>query len=625
MTSSAPTWGPSVILLALAAVAAGAALPRGTAWRYRVALAALAAGIGLAGWGAVATDPSDGGVPSPPAEAWAGLPALLMGLPFAGAVTLVFLPRQLPALLRGTTYLVTGATFVAALQLFQTEWSPGWHHQSAAPWIEPAGIRWHVGLDGVSAVLVLLVTLLVLVVAYASFGSVQARLKEWSVALLTLEGAAIGAFVALDLFLFYVCFELTTIVLVMVVGMWGGRHRVRASVRLFVPALTGSVAMLAALLYLGWAYHELSGQWSFDYLHLSQVMLPGPTQGWGAQTICFWAFSVAFFVRIPLFPFHTWMPAAKAEAPAAGAALLGGVLLSLAVYGYLRFSVGLFPGPARAYAPTLAGGAVVGGVVYGVVAAMKQTDLVRVLAYASLAHLGLVMLGLWGGTPAGTQGAVFHVVSHAVTMSALYLLAGALAARRGATEFSELGGLAGTMPVATALFVVAAMAAIGLPGTSGFIGSFSILVGTYHSEYASDFAGLLAGGAALGLALSAVPLLAAIHQTFFAPRRRRMPATGGSEADLSAREMVAVAPLLAVVVAGGLFPRAAAAVMEPTVSASYEQFNRMLDVTIAKERSSPERARFMPSGVFTRGFLAAPRSASRGGAFAPTAGGTATP
>lgn len=586
---------PGIAMALLAAVA----LPKDVKMRHRVGMSLVAFFFTMS---LVWLWP-DNPVTGDPVEEWAALPSILVGLPIGGAFLLMFMPRQLLSLMRGATYTIFALTFIASLQLLKIEWTPGWHFQDVSPWIESAGIRWHVAIDGISLWLIVLTTFSTPIAAFASFGSIKSRVKELCIALLLLEGAMIGAFVALDLFLFYVFWELMLVPMFIMIGIWGGAEKIKASVKFFIYTMTGSVLMLAAILYLVWTYHDLTGTWSFDFLHLSQVMLPGTMNGFGAQALCFWAFSLAFFIKVPMFPVHTWLPDAHVQAPTGGSVILAAVMLKLGTYAYLRFSMGLFPGPARFFAPTLAGVAILGGIIYGALCAWKQGDVKRLVAYSSVAHLGFVMLGLFGGTPAGIEGALLQMINHGVSTGALFMLVGVIYDRRHTRDLAEFGGLAKVMPVYAALFIIVTMASIGVPGTNGFVGEFMVIVGTYYSEHLANFSGLQAAGAAFGVILAAVYMLGAVQKMFFGPLKNPK---NKHLTDISPREMLALSPLIIFIFIIGFFPRMLLEPMKPTVAAYYGQFNRMIDATTVKNRTSPEEARLMPTGIFGEGFLDMP-------------------
>jgi NADH-quinone oxidoreductase subunit M len=531
-------------------------------------------------------------------EEWPQLLNLLIGLPIAGGLFVLFLPRQMPSLLRGFTYAVFAVSFVASLWLLKVPMTPGWHFQYIKPWIESAGIRWHVAIDGMSVWLVVLTTFTTPIAAFASFGSIKSRHKELCAAFLLLQGAMIGAFVALDLFVFYVFWELMLVPMFLMIGIWGGAEKIKAAVKFFIFTMTGSVLMLAAMLYLVWTYHELTQQWTFDYLALSRVVLPDQQKPvvMSAQFLCWLAFSLAFFVKVPMWPLHTWLPDAHVQAPTGGSVVLAAVMLKLGTYAYLRFAMGLFPYRSALLAGNLGAFAIIGGILYGALCAWKQNDVKKLVAYSSVAHLGFVMLGLFGATPSGIQGAILQMVNHGLATGALFLLVGVIYDRRHTREVSEFGGLAKVMPVYTALFIVVTMASIGVPGTNGFVGEMMIIAGTFVSRRLNQFGPIEAVGAAAGVILAAVYMLSVVQKVFFGPltnpKNKKLQ-------DITPRETVALAPLVLMIFVIGLFPGLFLDRMRPAVESYQAQFVKLFTET----PETTVAARLLPRDFFPATFM----------------------
>ncbi len=535
-----PGTAPLVVAAAVAALA-----PRrvaGEGW-VRAALAAIAAALTLfvtAMW-PEARELTELPAESPTLLSW------LLGLPLAGGVAVLFLPRQSPRVLRAFTMIVMFATMLLALPLLSVPMGRGYHFNQDFFWMESLGVHYHVAIDGISLWLVLLTVFIMPIATFVSFGSVQKRIKEWCFALLLLQGAMIGAFVAMDLFLFYVFWELMLVPMYLMIGIWGGAARIRATVKFFLYTMFGSMLMLAAILYLGYTYAELTGKPSFDYFDLQRVMIPQRVQIW------LWAaFSLSFLIKVPMFPLHTWLPDAHTEAPTAGSIILAALMLKMGTYGYLRFSMGLFPEASLQFGGTLAGVAVVGGILYGALCAWKQDDIKRLVAYSSVAHLGYVMLGLFAATPSGIEGAVLQMVNHGISTGLLFLLLGAIYDRRHTRHVDDFGGLAKVTPVLAAFFVIATMASIGVPGLNGFVGEFMIIVGTYTSEKLGPVSGIQAVGAALGVILAALYMLGMVQKVFFGPIKHK---ENENLPDLNGRELVAAVPLVVMCFIIGLFPR----------------------------------------------------------------------
>ncbi|HEX7600769.1 MAG TPA: NADH-quinone oxidoreductase subunit M, partial [Polyangiaceae bacterium] len=535
---------------------------------------------------------AEGAAAAAPDE-WPSLLNVLVFAPLLGAVAVLFMPRQMLGLLRGFTLAVLGAGFVASLWLLKTPMTAGWHYVYIKDWMPGMGIRYHVAIDGINLWLVILTTFITPIAAYASFGSIKTRIKELCFAFLLLQGAMIGAFVALDLFLFYVFWELMLVPMYVMIGIWGGPEKVKAAIKFFLYTMTGSMLMLAAMVYLVWTHQKLTGQWSWDYLALSRVVLPR-----GAQMLCFWGFSIAFFIKVPMWPVHTWLPDAHVQAPTGGSVVLAAIMLKLGTYAYMRFSMGLFPGPASSLAANLAGVAILGGVLYGALVAWKQDDVKRLVAYSSVAHLGYVMLGLFGVTPSGMQGAVLQMVNHGISTGALFLLVGVIYDRRHTRQIDEFGGLAKVMPIYAALFLVVTFASVGVPGTNGFIGEFMVISGTFVSERFNNFAGLHTVGAAAGVILAAVYMLGMVQKMFFGPlthpKNKHLP-------DVTPREVMTLAPLVLMIFVIGLFPSIFLDRMKPTIDLAYNQFKFVSGQAI--QFSDDNDAQILPAEAFDPAFM----------------------
>jgi NADH-quinone oxidoreductase subunit M len=524
---------------------------------------------------------------------WPHLLNLLIALPLVGAAAVLFIPRQMLSTLRGFTYVVLGIGFVASLWLLTVPMTAGWHFQYIKDWMPTLGIRYHVAIDGISLWLVLLTTFITPIAAYASFGSIKTRIKEFCFALLLLQGGMIGAFLALDLFLFYVFWELMLVPMFLMIGIWGGADRVKAAIKFFLYTMAGSVLMLGAIIYLVWTHQKLTGEFTFDYLALSRVVLSK-----NAQLICFWAFSLAFFIKVPMWPVHTWLPDAHVQAPTGGSVILAAVMLKLGTYAYMRFSMGLFPGPASNLSANLAGVAILGGILYGALVAWKQRDVKRLVAYSSVAHLGFVMLGLFSATPTGMQGAVLQMVNHGVSTGALFLLVGVIYDRRHTREVDEFGGLAKVMPLYAVVFLIVTFASVGVPGTNGFVGEFLIIMGTFLSERLGKFAGIHTVGASAGVILAAVYMLYVVQKMFFGPltnpKNKNLP-------DLTVRESLALAPLVLMIFVIGFFPSIFLDRMKESILLQHNQYKVVSGQAIL---FSDERdAKLLPEDTFSPAFL----------------------
>jgi NADH-quinone oxidoreductase subunit M len=547
---------------AVAAGVVGAMMPRRDSRFERALLGIMAALVVLF---TMAVWPGSAAVDDSPTTEWPHLLNALIGIPLLGSVAVLFLPRQSPKLLTGFTLGLLFLNLAASLLLLGVPMTRGWHFLYVREWIPALGIRYHVAIDGISLWLVLLTTFVTPIAVYASFGSIKTRLKELCFAYLFLQAGMIGAFVALDLFLFYVFWELMLIPMYLMIGIWGGTDKIKAALKFFIYTMTGSVLMLGAIIYLVWQYTKLTGAPSFDLLALQRVLLPQ-----GAQMLCFWAFALAFFIKVPMFPVHTWLPDAHVQAPTGGSVILAAIMLKLGTYGYLRFAMGLFPGASGLNAANLAGVAVMGGILYGALVAYKQDDLKRVIAYSSVAHLGYVMLGLFAVTPSAISGSILQMVNHGVSTGALFLLVGVIYDRRHTRAIAEFGGLAKVMPIYATVWLIITFASIGVPGTNGFIGEFMVITGTMVSSRLRNFAGVDATLAAVGVILGALYMLSLTQKTFFGPlsnpKNKRLP-------DLNVRETLALAPLVLFVFVIGFFPSIFLDRTKDAVQAFYERYN----------------------------------------------------
>ena len=576
-------------LPAILAAAVAGLVPRGEGRaKERAGLAAVTFVLALAVMGLWPTEDAQAGGPESP-----NLLSLLIFLPIGGAVAVLFMPRQLLGLLRAFTLGIMGVSFVASLFLLSVPMTAGWHFQSIKEWIPVFGIRYHVAVDGISLWLVILTTFIMPIAAFASFGSIKTRIKELCFALLFLQGAMIGVFVALDLFLFYVFWELVLVPMYVMIGMWGGVDKIRAAIKFFLYTMVGSMLMLAAIVYLVWTHQKLTGQFTFDYLALSRVVL-----GKNAQLYCFWAFSIAFFIKVPMWPVHTWLPDAHVQAPTGGSVILAAVMLKLGTYAFLRFSMGLFPGMASRFTGNLAGVAILGGIIYGALVAWKQSDIKRLVAYSSVAHLGYVMLGLFTVTPSGISGSILQMVNHGITTGALFLLVGVIYDRRHTRMVDEFGGLAKVMPIYTALFVFVTFASVGVPGTNGFVGEFMVISATYVSERLGVFSGIQTVGAAAGVILAAIYMLGMVQRVFFGPlsnpKNKHLP-------DITPRETFALAPLVLMIFVIGLFPSIFLDRMKDSVALAYNQFKVVSDQSILY--GDDKIAKMLPADTFNPAFL----------------------
>lgn len=596
----------------LLVVGFGALIPSGRSWIERITIGIIAGlsflCIQSIGGDAAATVEAVGAAEEEAAQPWPHLLSLIVFLPLIGAVAVMFLPRQAPGFLRQFTLGVMALDFIASLGLLEAGMEKGWHFQYIADWIPSLGIRYHIAVDGLSLWMVLLSTFTMPIAALVSFGSIKKRVKDLCVALLVLHGAMIGAFVSLDLFLFFVFWELMLLPMLILIGVYGGVERIKAAYKFFIYTMVGSMMMLAAILYMVWVHNDLAGYITFDYLALSKLVLPLE-----AAWLCFIGFSLAFLIKVPVFPFHTWLPDAHVQAPTGGSVILAAVLLKLGTYGYIRFSMGMLGGPAGNAATFLASLVILLGIIYGALVAWKQDDVKRLVAYSSVAHMGFVMLGIFSATQAGLAGAVLQMINHGISTGALFLLVGVIYDRRHTRLVREFGGLAKVMPVYTTIFIIVTMSSIGVPGTNGFVGEFMVIMGTFLSDYLKPFAHLQAVLASLGVILAAVYMLSVVQKVFFGPLKNEK---NEGLTDMNVRETVAVAPLLALIFLIGFFPKMFLDPMQPTMTSILDRYTQHRREFVQQEAG--EAARLMPrrGGPLERGYPDAPSEAPAGDAAA---------
>jgi len=493
---------------------------------------------------------------------------LVTFIPLAGGVLLLLFPRRHRDI-RVFALVVSLLTFVVSLHL------PAAFHRSQAgfqfemdhAWIPTPNIHYHMGADGVSMWLVVLTTFLTPLCVLISWKSVGERVKEFFILLLVLETALIGVFLALDLFLFYFFWEATLIPMALLIGMYGHGRRVYAAVKFFLYTMIASVFMLASIL---WLYAKTG---TFDFVVIQNLIHAGQVPNFAAAAQwLFLGFFLAFAVKVPLFPFHTWLPDAHVEAPTAGSVLLAGVLLKMGTYGMFRFNLGLFPDQSRSNAGWIMVLAVI-GIIYGALVAMVQPNMKKLIAYSSISHLGFVVLGIFSLTPMGLSGATYIMLAHGVSTGALFMLAGILYERRHTYEIADFGGLATPMPVYATFFSFIMLASVGLPLLNGFIGEFMVLSGAFQAR---PVYGILA---ATGVIWSACYLLWMYQRVFFGKVSHEVNL---SLPDLSVRERTALWPTAIVALVMGVAPLLWLNAIEPAVRASLAGFASPLAQIVSK-------------------------------------------
>jgi NADH-quinone oxidoreductase subunit M len=441
-----------------------------------------------------------------------------------------------------------------------------------AGWIPRFGITYHVGLDGISLPLIMLTTFLTPLTILFSWRDISERVRLYHMALLLLETGMLGVFVALDFFLFYVFWEGMLIPMYLIIGIWGGTRRIYAAVKFFLYTMAGSVLMLVAIL---WLYYA-DGARTFDILaHLNRPVDPS-LQGW-----LFAAFALSFAIKVPIFPFHTWLPDAHVEAPTAGSVILAGVLLKMGTYGLMRLAMPLFPTAARDFATFIMVLAVI-GIIYGALVAMVQQDVKKLVAYSSVSHLGFVVLGLFSFNLLGATGGVLQMVNHGISTGALFLIVGMIYSRRHTRRIEDFGGIARVMPAFAVFFVITALGSIGLPGLNGFIGEFTILAGAFSRNIYFGVA------ATTGVILAAVYMLWMLQRVLF---NGEPSSINQKLKDLSVREWAVLVPLVVLMFWLGLYPKPLLNKIEPSAQAWLNQVNRrVLRVESPEKRPAPQMA-----------------------------------
>src|SRR5687767_3019910 len=401
---------------------------------------------------------------------------LLVLVPLAGVAAIAMIGREREALIHRVALAVSLIVFGLTLLLWSRfdASSADFQFVERYAWIPSFGIEYFVGVDGISLFLLVLTGFLTPLALLSSWESIHSRVKAFAMFVLALEAAMIGVFIALDLFLFYVFWDAMLIPMYFLIGIWGYDNRVYAAIKFMLYTMAGSVLMLIAILGLAYLHSEATGSYSFDLLKLYTLQIAPETQRW-----FFLAFALAFAIKVPLFPFHTWLPDAHVQAPTAGSVILAGVLLKMGTYGLVRFAFPLFPAAAMEFAPWIALLAVI-GIIYGALVAMVQPDMKKLVAYSSVSHLGFVVLGICAMNVQGVQGAVYQMLAHGVSTGGLFLIVGMLSDRRHTRLISEFGGLKGVMPRLTAVFLIITLASIGMPGLNGFVGEFLIMLGAFR-------------------------------------------------------------------------------------------------------------------------------------------------
>jgi NADH-quinone oxidoreductase subunit M len=503
---------------------------------------------------------------------------LVLAIPLIGAILVMVTPKGEASLHRGIGLFFSSLAFLASLLIF-LYFNPndgGFQLVFDKEWIPGLNAHFKVGVDGISVWLVILTTLLTPITLLSAKEGIAKHTREFVATMLVLEVGMLGAFLALDIFLFYVAWEVMLIPMYLLIGIWGGTRRLYASIKFVIYTMIGSLLMLVAIFYIYVQYGEVNGVYTTDLVELTKLVVPRDAQVW-----CFAAFALAFAIKVPLFPLHTWLPDAHVEAPTAGSVILAGVLLKFGIYGFLRYAMPLFPYGAAEWAPLIAILAVI-GIVYGAIVAFAQDDVKKLVAYSSVSHLGFCALGVFSLSAAGIEGSIYAMLSHGLTTSGLFLGIGVLYERRHTRRLAEYGGLWAQMPVFSALYLIIVLGSAGLPGLSGFIGEFLSLFGTFNAAdtFPAGWADyipyprLLATIATTGVILGAIYLLFMFQKVFFGPLDKKK---NGHLPDLSGRELAVFVPLVILIFALGFKPQPLLQVMEPSVNRFIVQYKDKLD------------------------------------------------
>src|SRR3954447_21231506 len=525
----------------------------------------------------------------------AHLLSLILFTPLAGATLLLFVPRAQEQAIRWMAAIVATLGFVVSLPLwFKYDFgATGWQFAERAEWIPSIGAAYYLGVDGYSALLILLTTLIGAIAVLCSWSAITERVKEYYVSLLVLQTGLLGAFMALDFLLFFLFWEVMLVPMYFLIGIWGSANRLYSAIKFFLYTLVGSVVMLLGILALYFAYHAdpaNGGMYTFDITRFHRYTFGPDLQWW-----VFLAFFLGFAIKVPMFPFHTWLPDAHTDAPTAGSVILAAVMLKMGTYGFLRFSLPILPEATKHFVPMMVILSII-GIVYGALVALAQKDWKRLVAYSSVSHMAMVMLGMFALNPVGVTGSIIQQLNHGISTGALFLLVGVVYERRHTREISEYGGLSKVMPVYAAVFLLMTMSSIGLPTLNGFIGEFLILQGVFVASK------MWAAFAASGVVLGAAYMLYLYQRTMFGkvdnPKNERLP-------DLSGREFATFAPLLILAVWMGIYPAPFLRRLETSVQQIVLRVSPQYAAKYAECNPTPTPERLAASGNPAAKFLAA--------------------
>jgi NADH-quinone oxidoreductase subunit M len=486
--------------------------------------------------------------------------SIVLFAPLAGMLVLLFIPSSAKTVIKLWANLVAFACFLISLPLVTRfdKSALGYQMVERADWIPSLGAKYLIGIDGISLLLVMLTTVVSFLAILSSWNAIEDRLKEYYAMFLLLETGMIGVFLSLDFFLFYVFWELVLVPMYFIIGVWGGPRKLYAAIKFFLYTLSGSVLMLLGILTLYFKHFDQFGFYTFEIADLMKLNLPLGVQQW-----VFWAFFIGFAIKVPMFPFHTWLPDAHVEAPTAGSVILASVLLKMGTYGFLRFSLPMFPDATVQFRWIVIVLSII-GIVYGALVCLMQKDMKKLIAYSSVSHMGFCTLGIFALTPLGLSGSVIQQINHGISTGALFLIVGVLYERRHTRLISEFGGLSTPMPNFAAVYLIVTLSSLGMPLLNGFIGEFTILRGVFEVNKT------WAAWGVLGIILGAAYLLWLYQRVMFGnvtnPANEHLP-------DLNLREYATLVPLVLLAFWIGIYPKPLFGVLEKPVQKLVERFN----------------------------------------------------
>src|SRR6266699_2880590 len=467
--------------------------------------------------------------------------SIILFAPLAGMLVLLLIPSSSKTAIKLWANLVGFACFLISVPLATRfdKSAVGYQMVERVDWIPSLGAKYLIGIDGISLLLVMLTTVVSFLAILSSWNAIEDRLKEYYAMFLLLETGMLGVFLSLDFFLFYMFWELVLVPMYFIIGVWGGPRKLYAAIKFFLYTLTGSVLMLLGILTLYFAHFEQFGFYTFEIADLLRLDLPLATQQW-----IFWTFFVGFAIKVPMFPFHTWLPDAHVEAPTAGSVILAAVLLKMGTYGFLRFSLPILPDGTKYFVPFMIGLSII-AIIYGALVAMMQPDMKKLVAYSSVSHMGFVTLGMFALNPNGLNGSIIQQINHGISTGALFLIVGIIYERRHTREIAQFGGLSNVMPMYAVVFLIMTLSSIGLPVLNGFIGEFTIIMGALQQNL------WWAVAAGAGIVLGAAYMLWLYQRTMLGkienPANEKL-------VDLDFRELATIVPLIIVAFWIGLYP-----------------------------------------------------------------------